>query len=162
MGKATAAGRLRGRRRARVRRPVRPHLGADEPAPGADHAGTQRPHHGFVRQPVGIEPGAVVALDGIAIDEDVPAAEGAHLPERNGREWRAGARGHGTRLPACLACGPDRVTPRRCRRLKSIMRPNRTLAARSRFNLKRSRSSLILSSPCVRAMTDHGAVHDGR
>jgi hypothetical protein len=122
MGRHTAAchgRRLRGRRRVRVRRPVRPHLGADEPAPGADHAGAQRPHHGFVRQPVGIEPGAVIALDGIAIDQDVPAAECPHLPKRNGREWRAGARGHGTRLQGCLACGPDRVIPRRCRRLKS-------------------------------------------
>ena len=68
------------------RRPVRPHVGADQAALGADHPRAQRAHRRFIRQPVGIEHRAVMAPPGLAVDEQLAAAVRADMAEGDGCE----------------------------------------------------------------------------
>jgi hypothetical protein len=44
-----------------VRRPIRPHVRPDQPAPRADHPRIQRAQHCVVREPIRTERGAVIA-----------------------------------------------------------------------------------------------------
>jgi hypothetical protein len=81
-----AGQRRLGRPPVRVRRPVRPNIGSDQAARCADHSGTQGPHRGLVRQPVGIDECAMAAPNRLAIDKKIAAAVPANVTERNGLE----------------------------------------------------------------------------
>jgi hypothetical protein len=60
--------------------------------------------------PVGVEPGAVIALDRVAVDQDVAATMCADMPERNGLERPALTRSHGIIIcNASIAFSPRRV-----------------------------------------------------
>jgi hypothetical protein len=64
---------------------IRPNVGADHTASGADHPATQRPYRRFVGQPISVHGRAVVALAGIAIDQKVSASMG---PDVRHGHWR--------------------------------------------------------------------------
>jgi hypothetical protein len=81
------AGRRRlGRPPVRVRRPIRPHIRTDQPARCANHARTQGPHRGLVREPVGVNDCAVVAPTRGAVNEKIASGVPANVTERNGLE----------------------------------------------------------------------------
>ena len=93
----------------RVRRPVRPHICADQPTSCADHSRAQRAHRHIVRQPVGIHDHAVVAPYRLAVDEKIAAAVRADVSERDGPECFVSARCHPlSRWPAALRWSPCR------------------------------------------------------
>jgi hypothetical protein len=84
---------VHGRPPVRVRRPIRSHVGADQSARRADHPRAQWPQRHFVRQPIGIHDGAVVAPGGFAIDKKAATAVRSDMTERDGLEgvamkWR--------------------------------------------------------------------------
>jgi hypothetical protein len=56
-----------------VRRPIRPHVGADQSASATDHPRIQIEQRGIVRQPVGVEGGAVAAPGRDTEDQQRPA-----------------------------------------------------------------------------------------
>jgi hypothetical protein len=49
----------------------------------------QRPHGRFIRQPIRVHDGAVVAPSGLAIDQQITAAMPAYVAERDGRDGLA-------------------------------------------------------------------------
>jgi hypothetical protein len=120
------AGRWRlGRPPVRVRRPVRPHVGADEPARCADHPRAQGSHERLVRQPVGIHSCAVVAPARATVDEKITAALPANVTERDGLESLA------------MRCGMMRyasmaIRARHVARASTYMPPRRNATKRRR------------------------------
>ena len=69
-----------------VRPPVRPHVSAAMSTACADHTRAERADRQVIRQVVRIHDAAVVAIDGIAIDQQVPAAVRADMAQGYGLE----------------------------------------------------------------------------
>lgn len=74
----------RGRAPSGRRRPVRPHLGADQAASRADHPRAECADHGLVGEPVGVEICAVVAPGRGAVDQKAAAAVAPDVAEGDG------------------------------------------------------------------------------
>ena len=86
----------RGRAPSGRRRPIRPHLGADQAASRADHPRAERADHGLVGEPVGIEICAVVAPGRGAVDQEAAAAVAPDVAEGDGVEGFSAGAGHTT------------------------------------------------------------------
>jgi hypothetical protein len=66
--------------------PIRPHVRTDHAALGADCPAVQIQQYGFVGPAIGIDDRVVVAVEAlIAIDQQVPDAMRADMPERDRR-----------------------------------------------------------------------------
>jgi hypothetical protein len=92
----------------RVRCPIRPHVGADNPAFRADHSRAQSPDGQAIWETVTIYLGAVVTQAIAAIDQQMRDAVAPHLPERD-RWSRAVAficHGSGIESPFCALVTP--------------------------------------------------------
>ena len=85
-GSVIISGLPRERMPIRMRRPVRTYIRADQPARCANHAGTQGPHRGLVREPVGIHDSAVIAPARGTVNEKIAAAVTANMTKGDGLE----------------------------------------------------------------------------
>src|SRR5262249_17971695 len=106
----------------RMRRPVRPHIGADQAAGRAHHPRTKGAYRQLVRQGVSVHHGAVIAPNRFAIDQQVATAVAADLTERYGGKCLALSGGHDaqssmlatSRLPDRLTCVKARAPRSHC------------------------------------------------
>jgi hypothetical protein len=64
---------------------IRPHVGADHPAFGADRPPVQVQEHGVVRPVIGVDDRAVMAKAGTAVDQQVTDAMRANMAESDRR-----------------------------------------------------------------------------
>jgi hypothetical protein len=76
-----------------MRAPIRPDVGADQAAAGADHARAERAHRHIVGEPISVERRAVMTAARDAVDEQVAAAVRADVTHGHRRE-ALGSRGH--------------------------------------------------------------------
>jgi hypothetical protein len=127
----------RGTRLVDVRRSIRPYVGADYTAAGADHPGAERAHGYVVGQPIGCR---VKAAAGRAIDEQVAPAVAADVTEgyrfkalsamSTGRHWSIMGRQAGECQRLCRHRMMSRSSS--SRRMRKPARPVRRVEGHAR------------------------------